>query len=229
MKSYFKLLMFVCTILLLSCNKEKNENIISNESEYYIEKLYYIDNVKVDNFNDFSLSQKSDSLYRFDTYYKDSVVYMIFTSEDQLIEYSLAEALKIEKLLKFERMIHSSTDTNMLSLSSYNNLPESWNALEDSLYTNTFDPSRALCVTLFKDNDCRGKSVIMFKTLAAMHPGWNNCTSSISFTGFYGCLAIYDKTFYRNRLAIVRNIGSSYINLSNYNCDNKMSSGVLWY
>ena len=62
MKSYFKLLMFVCTILLLSCNKEKNENIISNESEYYIEKLYYIDNVKVDNFNDFSLSQKSDSL-----------------------------------------------------------------------------------------------------------------------------------------------------------------------
>lgn len=216
--------------MLFSCSKEKYEENITKKIENDIEKLYYIDNILVDNFENYIASKSSDSLYRFDTYYKDSIVYMIFTSEDKLIDYSIANALKIEKLLAFERSVHSSIDTNLLSLSSSDSLPESWRVIEDSLHAEMFgEASRALFVTLFENNDCRGKSFIMLKTLATMYPGWNNRTSSISFTGLYGCMAIYDKTFYRNRLAIVRNIGSSYINLSNYNCDNKMSSATLWF
>lgn len=157
-----------------------------------------------------------------------------FKSKEDYISFGEKYGLKLRESIVFEEMISSIAEKKGIidMYEKTNKLPDWWDDYEKALLDSIFnystddyiDTDKSVWVTLFKQS-FGGPSSIMLRTLPAMWPGWNNSVSRVEFFGVGGGLIIYDRTFYRRRLATYVNWGMTTIQLPT-GVENKMSSGI---
>ena len=154
-----------------------------------------------------------------------------FSSEDGYIEYGNKNGLKLKELLSFEKDMHAYIKENKIEeiFEKTKIIPKQYLAYEKARYDYYFGTGAKFFpgTTLHKNYWGGSPAHHMTSTMPVMF-GWNNTVSATFPTYPYGAHTIYNRSWFRSRLATLSGFGWVYYRfvgpLSYLN--DKMSSGV---
>jgi len=236
----------------MSCEKEENtsisdnadtKNVVnntkSNTTYVYegIEYYYYLDNKemsiksfkpdeKINSFICISGERKSEKDSNF-----TKIFIHEFSTEVGYIEYGKKNGLKLKELLLFENDMNTYINENKIEeiFEETKTIPEKYLAYEESRYNYYFGTDTKFFpgTTLHKNYWGGSPAFHMTSSMPVMF-GWNNTVSATFPTYPYGAHTIYNRSWFRSRMATLLGFGwvfyrfvgpLSYLN-------DKMSSGV---
>jgi len=189
-KSRFSIFLFAL-FLFASCNKQTQEPLEEKEG-VITEYQYFFDGEKV---GDTFFNPEDENLLIAVTAEPSAnpeeglVKIWAFTSEDKYIAWGETHNTPVTPLLEMEKHLRQYIIDNNVE-----QIYEGVNATERG--------------SAMLHKDCTGgSSAPLLATLPAMWPGWNNRVSSYFPFGIYSGLMVFDRSFYRSRMAIVWNWG----------------------
>lgn len=210
-------------VSVTNCRKIKDENentIASNELDKKINKKLktecYIDGNLVpfselnidDNDSYVCLTQKKNNGELIN-------IIEVFSSKEGYILYGKKHNLKLEQLLNFEDAMRTYVEKNDIEnkFLTSGKLPKSYVDFESKTYQKYFGiPSqqKSLLTALHK-NYYGGPDRLVGTTSPFLWGGWNNKVSSFTPLGVWGFTTLYDKKFYKNRMATIWGVGMSRV------------------
>lgn len=241
-KKYLKLKFVIAFVAILfgSCEKDGITELTNKTNDPNVSTIYYLDDIQVtdaiDNPGNAGLfivrlinpenNLKSSSNQVIET--------RAYSSEEKYIEFGSRYGYDFRKLLDFEKKMSSFAEKSG-AIAEYEKTGEvpSWYAeYEKVTYDSIFSASNSslkstaasLFVVFFKDFNGGGSSLGMVTSWPIMPPGWKDEASSVEFVGLGGGINNFDRSFYRDRLETVINLGMTKINLSASN--DRMNSSI---
>lgn len=128
-----------------------------------------------------------------------------FTNKNAHNNFLLNRDINVTNLELFEDQIHSYLDSNpSVETSCEDGGCGDYLSFQDSLSNIYLGDSLVLkAPTVIHDNATGGSPAwVMYSSISPfMAPGWNNRTSGINNLNFFTIMFLYDRTFYRNRMA----------------------------
>jgi hypothetical protein len=162
---------------------------------------------------------------------KDNEVIIIdaFTRREDYILYGEKHNLKLKELLLFEDEMKDFVKKNDI-ISLYNEsekLPKWYVDFEAKTYQKHFGGSsqQKSALTMLHKNLVGGPDRLVGVTTPQLWGGFNNAVSAFTPIGIWGFTSLYDKSFYRARLATIWGFGMTRVFL-NTSIDNKTTSVI---
>jgi len=223
----------------LNSNKQLNIDDKSNTPYIYegVEYYYYLDN-KLMSIKDFKPHENTNSFICIsgeretenDSNFTKIIIHE-FSTKNGYIKFGEKNKLKLKELLLFENDIHNYIEKNGIEkiFNQTNIIPKKYLEYEKSRYNYYFKNSNKFFpgTTLHKNYWGGSPAHHMTSTMPVMF-GWNNTVSSTFPTYPYGAHTLYNRSWFRSRLATLSGFGWVYYRfvgpLSYLN--DKMSSGV---
>lgn len=214
----------------LNNNKTIHQNEISNEPifEYYLNKEQ-VSKSKI-NFDDEDLFISITK----DVKNNDEIVVVdAFTNREDYILYGEKHHLKLKELLLFEDEMKNFVEkTDVISL--YNetgNVPQWYVDFEAKTYQKHFGVSsqQKSALTILHKDYSGGTNRAVGLTSPYLWGGWDNKVSAFTPIGLYGFTSLYDKSFYRKRMATIWGWGMQRVVLYwgyLYNANDRTSSVI---
>lgn len=138
-----------------------------------------------------------------------------FSTEALYVDYGRNNGMKLKEILDFEKGMQDYISKNNIEnyYRIHDTLPDSYYAFEDGLYNKYFGSMTRdkfiPGVTMHKNYWGGSPAWHVFSTMPYMF-GWNNTLSATFPTYFYGFHSIYNKSWYRKRLATFYGFGWSF-------------------
>lgn len=128
-----------------------------------------------------------------------------FSTEDSYVKFGIEHNLYPKEHLAFEKEIraYAAESGTIDYYEKTGELPKEYKKYEKQIYNKhlgKLPQNKTSVTTLYKDF-FGGSSWVMVNYLPFMPPGWNNTVSSFVPVGLYGVTHLYDRSFYRTRMA----------------------------
>lgn len=230
---------------IFSCNKE-TENLSDSglcqninksiQPVIYDDVEYYYTDTVLTNFNNLVVDTTIDNYIQIvaeaDANQKMSKIKIYeFSDKESYIKFGSEVNIDIEGLLDFEEAVHDYViDNDIEALTEQNEkIPEDYLNFELSLYNGIFtENAKLLAGTTLHKNYWGGSPAHHMSFTMPVMWGWNNKVSATYPKYFYGAHTIYNKKWYRKRMATISGWGWMYYRfvgpLSWLN--DRMSSGI---
>lgn len=216
-KTKFALLFTIFAYGLNGCTKEYNAS-KSNEQIKKYKVEYYLDNFKVDK-HDINLKNNDNYLAITKRIEANDTIIVVesFTTEEGFIEFGLTNNLKIQEIIEFENRInnYASENNTITTYETSGKVSKEYKDFENETFNNLIG-SKSLektTSTVLHQNYLGGPDFVMTSTVPFLGGGWDNEVSAFTPIGLYGVTVLYDKSFYRKRMAVLWGWGFTRIQL----------------
>jgi hypothetical protein len=209
------IVLITASMIIVGC-KKKTQDFTGDQTESPVSYVFRYDNAEVAE-GYFDLLDSELNILITAAPEEDSEAGIItihaFTNERKYIEYGRSENIPVELMLSFDRQMSEYAETSgaIEYYEQTGELPEEYVEFEERAFPNIERVPNPLVI--YKDF-WGGSSRVFATTLPVMPTGWNNKVSRYFDLDVYGGLAIYDKSFYRSRMATLWNWGWQTIRFS---------------
>lgn len=218
MNKYYVLCLFSLVIMLMSCSKESEINTESIEPSNFqiIETNYYLDGKLVPeeslNLEDESLHIAITGSEKDETPGKGIITVNTFSSKENYIEWGILNGLPVAQSFEIEEHLSAYAETNGY-IEEYEKtgvVSQSFLDYQKQYFdgvTQQNDQASLRAPTMLHKDFTGGASTIASELQPFMFPGWNNRTSRYYSFHVYTGFHIFDRSFYRRRMATLWNFG----------------------
>lgn len=241
LKFLLNLAFLMGVLSVFSCQKEdvisgQRNTDINTESNVVSKTVYLKDGVEMPNYLFSPEQEEINGSYIAISGIEDGskkkvkVIVNIFTTREKYINWGYINKRPVELYLEIEEHLASYAKDNgyIAEYELTGVVSQDYLDYESEYFNKMTNGVNSRAVTMLHKDFWGGSSAPMPLTLPVMWPGWNNKVSRYYPLNIWGGMAIYNKAFYRRRMATLWNWGWQSIRfegpLSYLN--DKMSSGI---